>query len=154
MRLTILTASLALATALTGTTAMAEKYLRDSDGEVISIIRPIDGRPVYILPYLRGGEIYYAEVDVPVDFDNGVAVPTSVGGVPVNSQSGGVILEFGADTNTGALPASVEVAGATFDVEQTGNRVFLRDTVTGERFAAKQGSSLPEGVNPKRFGLD
>ena len=127
---------------LSGAMASAESFLRDSDGDVISNIRPV-------MTYYR-------------DSDGEVIAMIRGGGFGGASEDG--VIYMRAETTSGnptVLRFDTGQSGATaasFQVESSGGRIWLRDTDTGQRFAGQRVSARPDArgrrVNPQTFQLD
>lgn len=130
MRLTLLAA----AAALLPTLAPAE-FLRDSDGDVISVIRYYRDSDGLVWAATGGGIEPYYRFDFEEDSGGPTAIPAST---PAGTQ--------------------VQIGGSTFRVESAESVLWLRDTATGARIKGRQMAARPDAagrkVNPRGFGLD
>jgi len=141
MQTKVLIAGLALSLAavpvLAGPIVVSPQLLlRDSDGIVISVLHPVDYGPI---PGGVGpGGVYYTF--------NGEVVP----------MTGGVT----AGVSSPTAGPTMEIGGATYQVEASGGEVWLRDLATGQRYAAEKriAAIAPDAVglkvNPNAFALD
>lgn len=119
---------------------------RDSDGIVISVIHPID----YYSPFpddVSGGHVIYTMGGVPLEFSAGpgVTMDNAAGGGPLGGMAAG-----------GVGPTAV-VGGTIYKVEVSGNDVWLRDPVTGARYATERRVATVQGglqVNPNGFAME
>lgn len=113
-------------TTLAASPALAGNYLRDSDGEVLSVMPAV--KP-FILPENPSNEL--KGVVYRMDTTGG---PTMI---PAPAE--------GVDT--------VKVGSTTYTVERQGATLLLRDTTTGARQKAVRVAN-GRSVNPTAFGLD
>lgn len=124
---------------------------RDSDGIVISVIHPID----YYSPFpgdVSGGHVIYTMGGVPLEFSAGpgVTMDNAAGGGPI--AAGGL----GPMAAGGVGPTAV-VGGTIYKVEVSGNDIWLRDPVTGTRYATERRLAAVQGglqVNPNGFAME
>ena len=149
MKTLFLLAGLALATAQPLLADSAVKpglmIFRDSDGIVISVLHPID----YFTPIpgvSTTGGVVYTMGGVELEFSAGP------GGVMADNMSGGI------NAGAGVGPTAV-VAGTTYKVEVSGTDVWLRDPVTGARYATEQRVASVQNingltVNPNGFAME
>ena len=127
--------------------------MRDSDGIVISVIHPIDFVPM-VTDLLPGGIYYTFRGEVLSETGGGVMMP----GVAMND--GPMVQSGGLQTAAAVAAQTVNVGGAVYQVEALNGKVWLRDTATGQRFAAQQhvvpaaADAKGLNVNPTAFALD
>ena len=145
----------------------AETFLRDSDGEVISVItylRDSDGE-VIAVAVPKGWEGHWVwrfdtgggPIAVPIAMP--VAVEDGLDGDPAGGAGGG---QTGGGQTGGGTPLAggdqVEIDGRTYAVERVGADVWLRDAATGARIAGTRVARGPDAegrrVNPRSFALD
>ena len=105
---------------------------RDSDGIVISVIHPVDYFP--LTPGLQPGGIMYTFNGAVIQYAAGPGVMMAGPGV-MTSAAGG---------------PTVQMDGATYRVEANGDKVWLRDLATGQRFATERSVAA---VAPDAVGL-
>ena len=113
---------------------------RDSDGIVISVLHPID----YYTPMTGVGTIggvVYTMGGVELEFSGGPGVT-----IRGDTAGGGVM--------TAGVGTTAVVGGTSYKVEVSGNDIWLRDPVTGARYATEQRMASGLQVNPNGFAME